>query len=81
MNVDTSAPVGGHYRRYNSPQNQQTTSNAGNAPAYRGAAAKQGGRTTDLHKACSSPSSSLSKLRATLLALGKSSAAVKDQDG
>jgi len=35
--------------------------------------------TTDLHRACSSPSSSLSKLRATLLALGKTSASVKDE--
>ena len=75
--VDTSAPVGGDYRRYNSPQNQHQTSNA---PDYHGATGKQG-RTTDLHKACSSPSSSLSKLRATLLALGKSSAATRDQNG
>ncbi len=39
------------------------------------------GTTTDLHKACSSPSSSLSKLRATLLALGKSSASQPDEEG
>ena len=39
------------------------------------------GSTTDLHKACSSPSSSLSKLRAVLLALGKSSASQPDEEG
>ena len=55
----------GNYRQYHSPD--KTNLGAGN--------------TTDLHKACSSPSSSLSKLRATLLALGKSSASQSDEEG
>ena len=54
-----------NYRQYHSPEK----TNLG------------AGTTTDLHKACSSPSSSLSKLRATLLALGKSSAAQPDEEG
>jgi hypothetical protein len=53
------------YRQYRSPE--KTNLGAGN--------------TTDLHRACSSPSSSLSKLRATLLALGKSSASQPDEQG
>ena len=53
------------YRQYHSPE--KTDLSAGN--------------TNDLHKACSSPSSSLSKLRATLLALGKSSASQPDEEG
>lgn len=56
------------YRQYNSPEQQKT-----NIPVS--------GHTTDLHRACSSPSSSLSKLRATLLALGKSSASQPDEEG
>ncbi|KAK1741874.1 hypothetical protein QTG54_007447 [Skeletonema marinoi] len=54
-----------NYRQYHSPE--KTNLGAGN--------------TTDLHKACTSPSSSLSKLRATLLALGKSSASQPDEEG
>jgi len=53
------------YRQYHSPE--KTNLGAGN--------------TNDLHKACSSPSSSLSKLSATLLALGKSSASQPDEEG
>jgi hypothetical protein len=55
------------YRQYHSPEHKNQNLVAGN--------------TTDLHRACSSPSSSLSKLRATLLALGKSSASQPDDEG
>eukprot|EP00804_Cyclotella_cryptica_P027256 CCRYP_014370-RA/>CCRYP_014370-RA protein AED:0.00 eAED:0.00 QI:0/0/0/1/0/0.5/2/0/1025 len=67
------------YRRYHSPTEQQQkqkkrteTTRSDNAPRT---------GTTALHTACSSPSSSLSKLRATLLALGPTSAAARDEEG
>ncbi|EED91493.1 predicted protein [Thalassiosira pseudonana CCMP1335] len=63
------------YRRYHSPTEHQKSKTKPTSPN------NGGGHTTDLHKACSSPSSSLSKLRATLLALGKSSAAQRDEEG
>jgi len=71
-----------NYQRYNSPtnaNNNATPSNASNRNP--GTPASPSGQTTDLHRACASPSSSLSKLRATLLALGKNSAATKDEGG
>ncbi|KAL7548489.1 hypothetical protein ACHAWF_011771 [Thalassiosira exigua] len=39
------------------------------------------GASTDLHRACASPGSSLSKLRATLLALGRRAASARDEEG
>ena len=65
--------AGGTYQRYDSPENKGAAPRAGptSPPA----------QTTDLHRACSSPSSSLSKLRATLLALGKNSAKTRDESG
>ena len=60
----------------NQRQQKPSTTATTNTTAH-----QQTGRTTDLHRACSSPSSSLSKLRATLLALGKSSVSTKDEHG
>jgi spore maturation protein SpmB len=60
------------YRRYNSPTERETKEK------HR---SEQRAQTTALHTACSSPSSSLSKLRATLLALGPSSASIRDEEG
>ena len=69
-----------NYQRYSSPTNA-----ASNNPHHQhrtpGTPSSPHHETTPLHKACSSPSSSLSKLRATLLALGQKSACTKDENG
>eukprot|EP00585_Thalassiosira_rotula_P008332 CAMPEP_0196150896 /NCGR_PEP_ID=MMETSP0910-20130528/32606_1 /TAXON_ID=49265 /ORGANISM="Thalassiosira rotula, Strain GSO102" /LENGTH=1125 /DNA_ID=CAMNT_0041414131 /DNA_START=36 /DNA_END=3413 /DNA_ORIENTATION=- len=73
--------VDSNYQQYDSPKNR-SRNNAATAPAHHSQApTSPSGHTTDLHRACSSPSSSLSKLRATLLALGKNSATTKDESG
>jgi len=70
-----------NYQRYSSPDKVQTNANAQQQNHTNKQPSSPSGQTTPLHKACSSPSSSLSKLRATLLALGKNSAATKDEQG
>lgn len=70
------------YQRYSSPTNRVGGGGGGggaNTKSFANHPTSPPHATTDLHRACSSPSSSLSKLRATLLALGKSSASIKDE--
>jgi len=79
-------PVDSSYQRYDSPPNRKQLGGNNNnnhppPPTHANAPSSPAGTTTDLHRACASPSSSLSKLRATLLALGKKSAATKDESG
>jgi hypothetical protein len=78
ISTTTAMAESSPYRRYSSPterdqQKQRSTSQREQQHQNR--------TTTALHTACSSPSSSLSKLRATLLALGPISASTRDEEG